>query len=114
MKLAELAQHLLAARGQMNANEPLVLGAVFFADESASLGSLDKAHDGVVSLLQEFRKFREVRPATPREAGDAEQQLVLQRSDAVGACRPFAEAQELAQPIAKARQAPGHRNGRLD
>ena len=91
MQLSQLAERLFATGCGKNSNKAVVLGTGSLVDKPAQLGSLHQSHNRVVPLLEKLREVRDGGPTASREAGDAEQQLMLLGSDPAGTRHPLAE-----------------------
>jgi hypothetical protein len=57
VKRCQLAQQSFAFRKKEYLHDPVVTCRLALANQSPALGSLDKSHNGVVALLQEFGQF---------------------------------------------------------
>jgi hypothetical protein len=95
----ELRQQTLTTWREMNADEPPVTLTWPLVYQAPLGGALDQTYNRVVPLLKKLGQFADCGPTPARVSGDAQQQLMLLRSDACGARGIFAEAQELAHMI---------------
>lgn len=97
----EFRKHCLSPRRQRDKYIAPIMGVMLRVDQSAPRRPLHKLHDRVMALLQEFSQFGNGRCRPGRIAGDAQQQLMLERRNAASPCRLFTEAQEFAQSVTK-------------
>ena len=104
MEFREPGQQPFALGQKTDLHYAVVARGALFPNQAATLGALHQTHHGVMPLLQEFGQFADRRPAPSREAGHAQQQLVLLRRKPLRARCPFAEAQEFPKSITKFRK----------